>query len=187
MKRITILNAVAIIMLSATFVFTSCSSDDDDKTTNYIEYNGEQDDLTKGTLEYYGMGEGTGYNFDITLLSPNISWETETGVGSGVYFELFSSSETELPSGTYTFSQTQNPLTFDDGGFIFNFNIATEEGIDEDITDGTVKITNGGSTYTIEFNCTSTSGKTVKGHYSGALTYEDFSDMKAAKIKKSIF
>lgn len=187
MKKTNYLKVLAMFFaVFGMITFTSCDDDDDDDKTNYFMLGEMEGVLDKGYLEYYGMwNETSGYNFDISLVSSDLSMDGETGIGDVAYFELFSESATELKSGIYTYNETYEAYTFDYGGFDINFNIETEES-DEygEMTAGTVEIAKSGEKYTIEFSGTA-SGKSVKGHYSGSLMYYDLSDdMKSGKTKK---
>lgn len=187
-KKNFFMMAIVFLAFASSTMFVSCGDDDDDENekTNYFMLGEMEGDLDKGHLEYYGMWEeGEGYNFDIILVSSSIDFDSETGVGDFAYFELFSESATELKPGTYTFNETYQAYTFDEGNFGIDFNIDSEENQDTgEMSNGSVEISKSGDTYTIEFSGIA-SGKTVKGHYSGTLMYYDWSsDMKSAKTKK---
>lgn len=187
-----------VAMLATSISFVSCDKDDDDddKKKSQFTYENTEYDLDEGSLTYYGVW-GTdsvdeGYNFDIFLFSSGISFESDStgyiGVGNFIYFEMFSSSTTELVEGTYNFDAdaTYAPNTFDMGDFAINFNMDTFTGdLQESIAGGTVNIEKDGSDYKITVECTDSSDKTITGYFEGALTYEDQSNKKSSSAKKS--
>ncbi|NPA36033.1 MAG: hypothetical protein GXO47_04195 [Chlorobi bacterium] len=188
MKETTLGLLFAFIVLSIGFI--SCNNDntnepEEDSITNKVNFSNVYFELSWGTLEYYGKLDSAneGYNYDITLFSPDFEYDAIndiiSGVGSAIYFEIYSDSETELSPGTYTFDPEGicTPYTFDEGDLTYRYNTDTElNEADLDIASGTIKIEKtDDSVYEITINCKSTEGIVITGYYKGTLIYKDIS------------
>ncbi|MDX9853122.1 MAG: hypothetical protein RBS81_05015 [Tenuifilaceae bacterium] len=176
MKKLNFRILLSLFVISTLFV--GCS-DDEDAPKNHITYDGVTKTISAGLLENYGSAGLSSYNFDITLYE-GLKYSQTTGfsgTGNLIYFELFSSSATELVPGTYTYDalETTNANTFDAGFIAIGIEIASETA-DEIIyiASGKVTVKKDGSTYTIDIDCTSTDGKKITGYYKGSLSYEDY-------------
>ena len=119
-------------MLAMSLSFVSCEKDDEDTKKNQFTYDGVDYALAKGIIENYGLWnyEPNIYNFDLSFFSSGLILDEDadvTGTGDGLYFEMFSSSETELLPGTYTFDaqESGDANTFDIGMVVVNFNSTT--------------------------------------------------------------
>jgi hypothetical protein len=178
-------------------LFVSCTSDDDSSSTgdNKITVDGKSYELSNGSLEYYGISymDSSNYNFDVLLYSGftyNAATEDYSGIGNYIYFELFSSSATELVAGNYSYNASSYAAnTFDDGYIEINYNIATETNdLGEEITAGTVNVKKSGNEYEISFDGTTGSGKKITAFYKGSLNYFDYSEesLKTVKVRKRI-
>jgi hypothetical protein len=91
----------------------------------------------------------------------------------GIYFELISNSINEISSGTYNFSFSEEPFTFDYGEVALSINTGFEEYYE--IIDGSVSVTKSGSFYTIHFEGSLEDGSSFEGNFSGTLL--NFSDI----------
>ena len=186
-----LVKGLLILLLAAPILFVSCSDDDDDDDngkTNEFTYDGTDYGLTSGIIEYYGQwGDEDGYNFDVTLLTSGLSYDaTEdeiVGSGSGLYFEMFSSSESDLVAGTYTFDADESAAanTFDIGQVVIGYDETTDTGDFYYATAGTVVVAKSGSDYELTITLT-VGGNTVNGYYKGALTQVDYE--KSAELEK---
>jgi hypothetical protein len=182
MKNVNFKSLLLILALSISVV--SCDKDDNEPTfKNYLKYEGKYYELKFGYLEYYGSGYGAenSYNFDITLTSVNDAKSTDLAMPTlnYIYFEMFSSSPTELLSGTYNYdSQNLVPFTFDEGEFALDY---ASSAIYNEVNGGSVIISKSGSTYTIKIDCTDFDGKKITGYFKGELAYDDWSDYKGTK------
>lgn len=157
-------------------------SDDNATQRNAITYQNEVYNIDKGVLEFYGNIRGSGNNIDLTLLSASLTiHETDglidsiSGTGNGVNFEMFTTGTTALQVGDYTFDtdSTGNSGTFDYGNVILEYNTATNQGTNLDITAGVVSVKSAGAVYEITFNCTLENGNGLTGYYKGPLKYYD--------------
>lgn len=170
---------IAIIILSV-ITFTGCSDDDDDNAKGTFTYNGTTYELSNGVIESYGSITKSSYHLDLTLYSSGLNYEKGTGTGNALYFEIFSSSNSDLVAGTYAYDPewTGEPLTFDFGAAYINFNITSESGTQVIINEGTVTISKSGSTYTITVNCKDANDNSITGSYTGSLKYYEMPDKK---------
>jgi len=153
-------------------VLTSCEKEEEGPK-NYIEYNGQKYELTKGFIQNLG---GEHNNWDIILASDLImvTGEGITGFGNAVYLRMFSSSQTEFAPGVYTYSSSANPLTFNRGTYGINYDYANRNGTSLALVAGTINISLTGSDYTISISSVLASGTAVNAYYSGPLVYQEF-------------
>ena len=188
-------------------LFTSCSDEDDNAADNKVTFDGKEFDLAWGLLEKYGRLDplDNAYNIDLTLVSSGFNYDETndeiTGKGSGIYFEMFTESPTELLEGTYEYvvQDATEPFTFDDGGLVYNYDSDQEEsGLEFSIKSGTVEVKKDGETYEITIKCTGENGEIISGYYKGTLMFIDQEDdefesisfdssLKTVKTKRSRF
>jgi hypothetical protein len=168
---------IAIVLLIV-LSFTGCKKNN--LPESYFTYKDKTYELNDGILEYWGSTTaGEGYNFDISLFSSGLYYDTnaETLVGSGemVYFETFSPSDLELSPGTYYFNDVEigDTLTFDKGQFWINLDIASESGTLVFASGGNLDISVNGAEYELTFECETSAGNILKGFYKGGLDYYD--------------
>jgi hypothetical protein len=173
--------AVFLVLLALVVMvpFSSCKKDEEEKK-NELKYDGRSFDLSAGELTYYGDYYGSGsQNWDVYLFSDPDEFPDQD---NSIYFELFSSSSTELLSGTYTYNATSMmPNTFDDGDFDVEKGTYSDGGY---ITGGTVKVSKSGTNYEFTINCDTNTGKKITGYYKGPLIYEDHSGLKSGKHRQ---
>ncbi len=177
------------------FIIFACTKEGDaPEMKNSITYNNVQYDVSKGLLEYYGNIQGSGQNIDLILLSPGLTpvitndqVDSITGIGNGIYFEIFTANSSTLDIRDYSFDATHSgsPGTFDDGNAIFNFNTVTGSGTSLDLTAGKLTVISNGPVYELTFKCTGDDGKSITGYYKGSLQYYDMSSStRSALLKK---
>lgn len=189
-----------LMLLMAVIVLApGCKDDDDDDKTpsNYMNVAGTNYEMSQAILENYGQFSGSGYNFDLVLLSPgfvihevNGELDSVSGVGHGISFEIFTATEDFLSSGEYTYDAdgTEAPGTFDDGTAVVEFNSTTENGTYYDITGGKLTVEKSGTTYTFSFDGTATNDVKISAYYKGVPIIYDYSDdTKSAKASHRIF
>src|SRR5512133_2663186 len=92
------------IIICAVLGMTGCSKDKGEG--NYFLYGGVEYPLNQGVMQFYGqLSEGAGYNFDISMFSSGIVYDSDVaalkGTGQAIYFEMFSSSASVLANGDY--------------------------------------------------------------------------------------
>ncbi|HIB38085.1 hypothetical protein [Mesonia sp.] len=171
-----------ILSIFTVFAFTSCSNDDDSNsndsnasTDSVLEIDGENFQLKAGVIEEYGESfSGDGYNFDISLFNSEISlvngdYLPEDDNITGIYFELWSESSSNLSSGTYTQDYSENPFTYTYGDVVIEYNMDTEQASYLEIVSGDVIISRNGSNYEINFDGTASNGSEISLYYKGTL------------------
>jgi hypothetical protein len=182
---------ISIVLAIFSIAFVSC---DDEETTkdNSFKYDGKTYKIAKGYLENYGSTLSksvTSYNLDLTFFTSGLTYNTATGnvsgTGSYLYFEMFSTTGTQLTPGTYTYDmyESLNSGTFDYAEAGLNITIGTESGTYVDIVAGTVKVKLTDTKYEITIDLTSTENKKLTGYYKGSLTYLVIEDSKGMNEK----
>lgn len=133
----------AIVLMASLFGISGCSKPEE---PNHFRYTVNDYPLDQGFIHNYGLAEdATGYNFDVTLYSNGISYDRErhefNGTGNVGFFQLYSSSATELTAGTYQFTaEGKEPLTFDAANFGMTVNFAEQTGTIVNAVSGIVKV-----------------------------------------------
>jgi len=168
MNRIAI---ISFVLLGAAFIFSGCSKPE--KPDSFV-YTVNEYPLDQGFIHNYGMPEGaTGYNFDVTIYSQGVTYIRDRheflGTGHLVYFQMFSSSATELSAGTYQFSTADagSPLTFNVANFGMSVDFTNETGTIVSAVSGTVRVSGSGDHRTFDFECMTATGEKITGHFSG--------------------
>jgi hypothetical protein len=177
MKKAAIYSVLLALVVMVPF--SSCKKDEEEKK-NELKYDGKTFGLSAGDLDYYGDYYSSGFfNFDVYLYSNTSDFP---GEDNAVYFELFSSSATELVAGTYTFNATSySSNSFSYGDFVVEKDAFYEYG---EVTAGTVKVGRSGDSYEFTINCDTDTGKKITGYYKGPLVYEDHSGLKSGKYRQ---
>ena len=171
------------MIICTVLVITGCSKDKEEG--NYFIYDGVEYPLNAGVMQFYGqLSEGAGFNFDISLFSSDITFDSDLGgfdgTGHMMYFEMFSSAAAELANGDYIFDllASENPLTFDKGHFGMNLNFDIPNGFFFNIASGKVTVSGSGSEYEFSLDGFTLEGEAVTGHFKGVLSYYDWSSGK---------
>ena len=177
------------VLLTVVLMFTGCSKPEE---PDHFRYTVNDYPLQQGFIHNYGIPKGaTGFNFDVTLYSPGISYNHNNhefqGSGHVIFFQMYSSSATELASGTYQFS-TENssgaPSTFNEANFGINVNFSEETGTIVSAVSGSVMVEGTGEYRTFNFNCTTATGEKVTGHYNGYIPVYDMRN--SLEFKRSL-
>jgi hypothetical protein len=185
------LSRLAGFLIIAVGILAGCNKDDN-APKNQFTYEGTNYNLKTGFIENYGASTDVAYNTDLTFVSSEFtvhdaSGEVDSisGTGHFVYFEIYSSSQTEIVPGTYTFDESEsgNALTFDWGAF--GMNTVAYGGTYKSLSAGTVIVKKSGTTYTITFDCTDSNTKKITGYFKGTLDYYDYNmGKKSASVKR---
>ncbi len=179
-------NLKLLVLLLTVSVFSFSCGDDDDGGSGGVSgdsvlvFGDDEFQLRAGVIEDYGEYSDGIYNFDIILLdSPISEFDGEffptNQTFSGVYFELFTDNPLNLEVGTYTFGNEVEVGSYEYADIYIestleNFNFF-------EITSGTFKVLDNGSTYELEFEGTTSDGTSFSGYYKGSLQeYDDSSD-----------
>ncbi len=176
---------ISMIALTATLLSVSaCSKDDDKGPTNYFILDGSTQALKTGLLTINSdsridASTNTVYDHNIALLSDGFTVSgtgVPTGAGSFVNFILANSSASEVATGTYTYSASENTpaLGFYGSSIFTDYSTATSTGTEYEILSGTITVSKSGATYTVEFTGTAAlsggGSKTTSVHFIGSLT-----------------
>lgn len=162
--------ALFVLLLGVAPVLSSCSDDDDDTPTivNNAKYGETNFALTKGLLVNWGE-ENDAHNFDITLMSPGVSYDANddsfAGNGYTLYMEMFTS-ESELAAGTYTYNSE-----YDVPGTFTSLVLSDESNPAIFFYEGTIVVSKVGAIYTLVINGTSANNEELTVTYVGALQY----------------
>lgn len=175
------LTAVAILL--ALFGFTGCTKEEE---PDHFRYTVNDYPLEQGFIHNYGMPEGaSGYNFDVTIHSQGVSYNRDRhefqGTGHVVFFQMFSSSATELAKGTYKFNNGETagaPSTFNAANFGMQVNFSEETGTIVSAVSGTVMVSGTGEYRTFDFDCITATGEKITGHFKGYIPVFDMRDAK---------
>ena len=173
----------AVALLLAAIVFTGCTKEEE---PYHFRYTVNDYPLEQGFIHNFGMQEGaSGYNFDVTIHSQGISYNRDRhefqGTGHVVFFQMFSSSATELAKGTYQFNNGETsgaPSTFNVANFGMQVNFSEETGTIVSAVSGTVKVSGTGEYRTFDFDCVTATGEKVSGHFNGYVPLFDMRDGK---------
>jgi hypothetical protein len=126
-----------LILLTFGLISQGCSEDDGGQYTNSNEfsYDGSSYSLSKGAIIKYVSNKKSGpFQLDLCLASSNVNFDSLTGTGNFIYFEMFSTLSTALTSGEYFPAETGEPFTFDSAAIFINYNLTTEEGTSVGLT-----------------------------------------------------
>ena len=183
-------NLLKILWIAPLLLMFNCGDDDDDSNNvipqgdNVLIVGDVSYDLEWGSLLNYGEFEPGIINIDLELWSPGIiepesGCDLEEGEGQGLYFEMFTSNETSLDDGTYTYNMDPALTTWDFGDYNLNLsdeNTDANDGLWVELESGTVSIEKTGSNYNISWNLVDVNDVSITGTYSGSLNLCDQGD-----------
>ena len=163
-------------------LMTGCQKDDEKiAPRNVFTYNGIEYDLAKGILLDYGqIGKGEGHTQHLYLYSSGISihesngkFDSTSGKGHFIYFEIFSPTGGVLADGDYTYdiNNTFKASTFDYSYAVLNSDPLTKSGDLYSVFWGDINIKKEDEKYAVTFDCLEAEGKHIAGFYKGALNY----------------
>jgi len=168
----------------------NCGDDDDDSNNvnpladNVLIVGDVSYDLEWGSILNYGEYEPGIINLDLELWSNGVIEPEDcefvldssgaSGEGQGIYFEMFTSNQTSLDDGTYTYNMDPALGTWDYGDYILDLTNEAE-GSWIGINSGTVSIDKTGSNYNISWDLVDGDGVSITGNFSGGLNYCDYS------------
>jgi len=180
-------NLLKILWIAPLLLMFNCGDDDDDSNNvipqadNVLIVGDVSYDLEWGSLLNYGEFEPGIINIDLDLWStgiiePESGCDVEEGEGQGLYFEMFTSNETSLDDGTYTYNMDPALTTWDYGDYNLNLsssNPDTNGDLWVVLESGTVSIEKTGSNYNISWDLVDVNNVSITGTYSGSLNYCD--------------
>lgn len=188
------------LLIVASFVLlVSCTSNEP-----YLPYTYNANPIyTKGYVEFFG-NEYSGYQINQNVLSVSLFSESlidSTGEinGSGQFLRLedvfVASTDTLLPLGTFTISNTHQPFTvlpgkndtvgsevFQIGAFIQYYEPIASKSIKKLITEGTFTVSIVNNKYNIVCDCKTADKKALTGVFTGILPHYD----ESLKVKKTV-
>ncbi|MCU0459626.1 MAG: hypothetical protein MUE37_11135 [Bacteroidales bacterium] len=177
MKKNAILTIVALV---AAVLITGCSKPEE---PNRFVYTVNEYPLVQGFIHNYGMPDGAaGYNFDATIHSSGVRYDRDRhefrGAGHVVFFQMYSSSATELANGTYQFDSGGDglPATLDVANFGMNLDFEDETGTVVTAVSGIVKVSGSEHSRVFDFECMTSTGEKITGHFSGWIPVFDMRD-----------
>ena len=182
-------NFLKILWITPLLLMFNCGDDDDDSNNvipqadNVLIVGDVSYDLEWGSLLNYGEFDTGIINIDLELWStgliePESGCDVEEGEGQGLYFEMFTSNETSLDDGTYTYNMDPALITWDYGDYNLNLsssNPDTNGDLWLELESGTVSIEKTGSNYNISWDLVDVNNVSITGTYLGSLNYCDYS------------
>jgi hypothetical protein len=167
--------SLSIVMALFAIVFLSCKKDETAKAST-ITYNGVEYDLTKGYIINLGATVKAApavYGFAVFLASSGITMETyapPTGTGNALGIWLYSSSQTDIAPGTYTYGNTVEALKINEGFVMLESSYSALKSLPQaNIVSGTLVVAVNEAEYEFTFTGTITGGAAVSAYYKGTL------------------
>ena len=176
-----------LLLLIFTFSLVACSGGDDNNgsnsssQSNVLSIDGTDYQLEDGLLDDFGQwGASDAVNIDLELISFEYEFdcngdEDESSIvdGQSIYFEMWTSQQGYLDSGTYEIEVQNNdnnysPFNISYSDYALNQN---DEMSYINIDSGTVIVERSGNNYTISWDTIDENGNVVAGSYSGTLQY----------------
>ena len=175
-----------LLLLIFTFSLVACSGGDDDNNgsnnssqSDVLSVSGTDYELDSGNLTNYGPDSSTNaVNIDLDLMGGGIFSacnDVWTGQGQDIYFEMWTSEEEFLDSGTYQINGEYSlfSISYADYALGINFDEDDSEWDWVTIESGSVNVERSGDNYTISWDTIDENGNVVAGSYSGTLSYCD--------------
>jgi hypothetical protein len=180
-------NLLKILWIAPLLLMFNCGDDDDESNNvipqadNVLIVGDVSYDLEWGSLLNFGEFEPGIINIDLELWStgiiePESGCDVDEGEGQGLYFEMFTSNETSLDDGTYTYNMDPALTTWDYGDYNLNISSSNSDTTDDlwvVLESGTVSIEKTGSNYNISWDLVDVNNVSITGTYSGSLNYCD--------------
>lgn len=182
-KSMLMVNSTWKISLFILLVLSIFSCKKEETIVNYFEYEQIKYEIDEGIIESYGKinPEDPGYNYDISLFSTGIVFNSLEGSFSGsgniIVLQMYSNLESNFSLGTYTFDSSgdKNPFTFDLGRFGLFVNMDEQSGTIILVNSGSIVISKDEDSWSFTFNCSTLAGNTITGSFSGSLDPYDVS------------
>jgi hypothetical protein len=180
-KHLIFCKPLALLSVLGILTF-SCSKEDTGPSPEKSMKIGDKEyALSKAELDYYGYisGSFSSYLFVVKIYDNKLVYnslnDTYSGEEAGVNIGLYTSLETDIAEGVYTFDSyaTGAPNTFNAGVVYTDFNPDTENLVLREVTGGTVTVAKTGEIYTITFNITLDSKETFTCTYKADISIVD--------------
>ena len=184
-----------ILLLIFTFSLVACSGGDDDNVNpllndpnnpsqaDVLSIDGTDYQLEDGWLVDFGQwGASNAVNIDLELISFEYEFDCNEGEdedessitdGQSIYFEMWTSQQGYLDSGTYEIVVQNNnndyyPFNISYSDYALNQNDETSY---INIDSGTVIVERSGNNYTVSWDTIDSNGNVVAGSYNGILQF----------------
>ncbi|PTN07687.1 hypothetical protein [Mangrovibacterium marinum] len=187
-------------LLLLVVLLPGCAKTDEDvgRPENFLQVQDRVYELNYGYLEDWGRGDYyQGDNVDLVLVSEGISINFDnydvSGSGHILYLELFTDRKAGVARGKYRYSNAEpyQTGTFDDGEYLVNFDIVTEEAQSVGyFKSGVVTVKRRGAVYEITIHGTDLAGRKITGFYKGRLKLldvESFFQMSTEELDRDRF
>ena len=115
----------------------------------------------------------------VTVNSPGNLYDNASGdfisKVNQIVLNFYSASDGIIPAGTYNFSNSdvKQPFTFDTGILTLQKGTVKSSSIGNNISDGSITVTQNGPDYLFIFSCTLNTGELFTGSSSGGTLYSD--------------
>ncbi|WP_299441256.1 hypothetical protein [uncultured Aquimarina sp.] len=159
-----------ILVLLSVIVLSSCNKDDDSVLENTMEIDGQLHYINGGFIDgAHVLNDDLTWDFAsiITLYGDGINYDPRlarfTGRGFVIRMKMHSSIH-GLQLGNYSYSESGEPLTFNEAGYTTNFDVDSDQNeLDAIIVSGSMSVARQNE-HTIHFNLTDSEGRKIIGH-----------------------
>lgn len=183
-----------LILFVSSLFFASCGDDNDDNSSssNSFTYKSKTYSLAKGFSIGWGESNTSNvYTKELYLVSSGITCTSSSsdyemsGKGNFLYFEIYSSSQSGIAVGTYTYSESAlypsaNTFDYCEIDLGCGWDAANYEWAE--VTEGTLTVEKSGTTYEITFEGFDTNNNKVTASYTGTLSNYDMSNNKKTSL-----
>jgi hypothetical protein len=189
MKKQTFKTVILLVLFSVSFL--SCKKDKEEiipeEKKNQIMYDGSEYTLSQGlmTLCLQLNDSPPMFGYYLTFASPSISMDYSedypvySGTGDGLTFAIISNSLSDLPDGTYNYSDNYNEFIFISGNLFLNYDWSDynpSATANSTVKSGTIKIQKSGTNYEVTIDCIMDNDKPLTAYYNGSIDYCDASE-----------
>lgn len=200
MKHLLKMTAGTIVIFLAVM---ACKKDDKKSTPkNYFKIGDKTYTVANASMENWGLDTDTsdfwvydGYNIDLALFSSGLTLQTTSsgylnvlGKGQILYFELYSTSGTNLDNGDFTFDPSSGPYqvgTFDYCDYSLTWDETNSDNDWIPVSSGKITITRNGNDYELTFDCQDIYGTKVTGHFAGTFHYFNYETILKSTAPKA--
>ena len=179
MKHITKITVIGLVLV----LLSGCAKRE--LKNNYFWYNGNNYQLHKGVLAYYGQNENGTHDFDLWFYSKSITFYDKNmqfeGSGELIYLDLNTTTKTGLSTYSYQWNELREPETIRAAVCRINYDMKNMDGAYYTATEAAAEIIKSDESYSIDFSLTLKNGKTVTGNYTGKFANASYTLQKKQK------
>lgn len=184
MKKQTFKTFILLVLFSVTFL--SCKKDKDEtipeEKKSQLIYDGTEYPLSQGNMMLCIQldDDPLMYGYYLIFASPTIgidysgNYAEYSGTGDGISFAIISTSESDLPVGTYNYSDIFDEFKFIAGSLFLNYDWTDFQGYgtpNSTVKSGTMKIQKSGTTYEVTIDCIMADDKPLSVYYKGSIVH----------------